>query len=251
MIIFVKKILSMNLVNYSYIFFLIFLFLILEGCERYIGYNYDVESIGEKARVFGSIKNIYTGEPVISANIQIGIFRTSSDHNGSFLIFYNLGTDEERNKPVPVSVTATDYYPYNDEILIFPQDNMIDIQMVYAAPIIVKHYGGWHQSLSGITYLVLQAEVTDYQGINTLDSVQATFFINDGEESHEVLWGMKQIYQTSDITAFYQIYANPLTFSPWFLEERFLIRVWDNEGYQDLATRALAQMNPLFDPILP
>ena len=73
----------------------------------------------------------------------------------------------------------------------------------------------------------------------------------DWEIAEDAEKSMKQIYQTSDITAFYQIYANPLTFSPWFLEERFLIRVWDNEGYQDLATRALAQMNPLFDPILP
>lgn len=225
--------------------------LVLNGCKEYVAYNYDAELVASKAGVHGIISNIFTGEPVSFATVQIGLVKTVTTDDGSYILFCNFGTDEERNKPVPITVTAQNYYQYSSEIILNSFDNEMNIEMLYAAPIIKRHYGGWHLSSTDLLYRVLQAEILDYQGIDTIDSVKTTFFIRGEGKEAEIYRYMKSIKRIDNNTAFYQVYETPRTFRPWKLLEIFTIEVWDKEGFTDFASHGTAQSTPLFTPILP
>ena len=102
------------------IWFLLFVLLLLINCDtdKFFGYNYDAESLIESTPVSGRITNIFTSVPVTSAKIKIGPYETLTDKDGDYLLVYPLGTDEERDKFIPIIVTAPNYFPDSLETII-------------------------------------------------------------------------------------------------------------------------------------
>jgi hypothetical protein len=224
--------------------------LLFIDCEEYTNYKIEAEPL-DNTLIKGVIKNFYTGENVPSANISVGHYNTTTDDSGLFRIFYELGVDENRNKPVPLHVSAWNYYDFDREIILAPNSSEINIKMYYAAPIITKHYRGDQFSQTGGFFRVIQAIIVDYQGISTLDSVNASLFIRNGDQVVEIHRNMKLIQQIDNVTAYYQNYDSPETFKDWELLDMFRIKVVDEDGYYDTASEANVDPYPLFEANLP
>ncbi len=145
-----------------------FLFL---GCEQFIGYNYDADVEDNTIRISGRVRNIFTDEPVAGALVQIGIQQTLTDYFGDYILHVDLGTDEERDKPVPVTVTAEKYDAFEDQFVIYNEDKEYVIKLVYVAPII-KEASIYPTS----SLLNCDVRIYDYQGFADIKTVQATFY---------------------------------------------------------------------------
>jgi len=234
-----------------WLYFTLALLSVFIGCEKYVGYSFESQPLANRTTIFGTVINYYTGEPVVSARVRVGIYEISTNIAGKFNVIYFTGKDEERDKPVFFSITAPDFYPYQEDIIIYPVQNEINVELFYASPIINRHYIGWHQSGSGETYYVVQAEIIDYQGIETIDSTLVTFHITDGEQQIDIYRGDIDLIESSDISAYFHISVTPRTFRPWRLLNPVEIQVWDIDGNTDRADLANTQDKPLIESLLP
>lgn len=142
------------------------------GCDldKYIGYDYKAESIIATVQISGTVNNIFTGLPVKNALVRFGEEETYSFLDGSYLIVYPLGTDEERNKSILVTVTAENYYVDSSQTIIYPEDKEYNFQLVYAAPIIES------SSLTATSdSAICHTIIFDYQGISDIAFATTTF----------------------------------------------------------------------------
>lgn len=219
---------------YSGIFLLPVLFLIVftvTNCEKYFGYNYDAESLIESVSISGTVTNSFTSQPVSSASVKIGVYETFTDKNGDYLLIYPLGSDEERDKPIPVLVSATNYFPDSLNIIIYPQPLELKFSLVYGAPIIES------AALvpSDPPTATATAVVFDYQGVNDIDSVAAIFTYFDSlNVKTEKVVPMFRTRILSDNQAEYQ--CNTEIFSDSFGNlnfKHFQIVATDKAGFSD------------------
>ena len=216
--------------------FLLFSFLILLNCDNFWGYNYDADPIPNSAPVSGKVTNLFTGEPVYDAKVQVGSQSTRTDENGEYLLQYLYKSDEDRNQPVSITVSATNYFSYSTFRIIYPQNNFFELTLEYAAPLISKavlvdYYG------DGETF-VCQALVKDYQGIGEISSAIASFlYMNTStnmiQHDNKV---MSFHHSLSGIESYYQVIYYPLTEYPdlSFLQRASIV-VTDSSGYHNSA----------------
>lgn len=141
------------------------------SCDTYLGYDYDAENPATTVRVFGNITNKYTGEAVDSAQVQLGLFQTLTDVYGDYAIYYELSISDQRDKPVPLSISATNYFPYSDQFILYQGTIEKTFELDYAAPMIDSA-----QITSDYTGLGCSAFISDYQGYSNIRNVTGTFF---------------------------------------------------------------------------
>ncbi|MEJ2545602.1 MAG: hypothetical protein P8Y99_16180, partial [Calditrichaceae bacterium] len=122
------------------ILFLIILIFAVSYCDydKYIGYDHTAQDLLTTALIEGTVTHFYTGEPVFNASIRIGNQETLSNINGYYSINYILTDNENRNKPVPIHISAPDYFPDSLITLIEPLGKEYNFQLKYAAPIILN-----------------------------------------------------------------------------------------------------------------
>ncbi|MEJ2537058.1 MAG: hypothetical protein P8048_08415 [Calditrichia bacterium] len=149
--------------------------LFLPHCEKITGYNYDVNPLNNTVRVYGEVINTFSGQAVEDALVQIGIQTTSTDIYGEYQVQYILGAAEDRNQPVPVAISAPNYETLNTSFIIYPEPTRLDFQLVYAAPIIEQNSLLLYRGLDNEPQEICQAIIVDYQGVNDIKEVNASF----------------------------------------------------------------------------
>jgi len=152
------------------IFISIPLALISCDLDKFVGYNYDAESLIGTVQISGLVTNSFTGLHVKNARIQFGNEATYSDIDGNYLIVYPLGTDEERNKIIPITVSAENYFQYADSTIIYPENKEFNFSLVYAAPIIESS-----SLVSTTDSAICYATIFDYQGIADIATAFTVF----------------------------------------------------------------------------
>jgi len=201
------------------------------ACDKYISYDYSAGSIGSRIEISGFVTNIFTGDVIKGAWIEFGQQRTYSDSTGQYHIEYILGIDEQRDKPVLLTINAEDYLPFEKSFILYPVDTVINLRMEYGAPIIEKIWIGSYNDL-----IIFQSRIHDYQSVDNIrEVISEMHYYKNGESYSRVLRkAMDQISPEENDTAIYQS-VGPITLGDgWFLELReFLIAAHDWDGYMD------------------
>jgi hypothetical protein len=216
------------------IWFLLLSLLTLINCDtdRFLGYNYEAESLVESAPISGRVTNIFTSAPVTSATIKIGSYETLTDINGGYLLVYSLGTDEERDRPIPVTVSAPNYFSKSLETIIYPQALELNFSLEYAAPIIESAV----ITPRDILTVNCDATVFDYQGVDDIDSVIAVFTYFDSLKARtEIPVDMTRLQILSQNRAAYQCTARYVNRLYGDLNTKgFQIIAKDKSGFVDI-----------------
>lgn len=225
-------------------FWVCFVLLMLFGCEKFVGYNYDADPIPNTAVISGSLSNIFTDEPIIYAQVLVGSQTTKTDQDGQYLLYYAFESDEDRNKPVDVVFSAPNYYTLSKSYIIYPGQNQFDTQLTYAAPLIPQT--AFVQIDSVDTFLVCQALIFDYQGADDISSVKASFvyfnFVDRANFFVELDMGFVERY--SDQASFYQVIYTPMEGEEFKFENRCSVIAIDKEDYKCSVTLNLDIQNP-------
>ncbi len=227
------KLLAKNIKQFLLISLGLLLSILFMACERMIGFNYEGEKPIKKAKVYGTIRNIFNSEPVPNAQIQIGNNITFSDALGEYLIFFTLGVDEERDKTVPVIIIAENFFPFYDSFLLYPRETDYNPTLTYAAPIIKESVLTFHIPDGWIC----QARIKDYQGVEDITSVVGTFLYSRMGAIHYTVLNQNLDYirNISETEAYYQCTTPPSLGDGWFLDTKtkYKIKVIDKDGYSD------------------
>ncbi|MBN2366124.1 MAG: hypothetical protein JXL67_08140 [Calditrichaeota bacterium] len=227
----------------------------LWGCEEYITSKIDTNLNDLNIVVSGKVTNEFTGEPVNDAMVQFDYMNTMTNDSGNYALLYTLGTDENRNKPVIFKVTASQYFPFEKEFIVYPMDNRINVSLTYAAPIVkdasifLHKFPDYEPAL-----IVIQTLVFDYQGARDIDSVNAvlTYRNTDNGSVKTVSQPMIYIQDGSFNSAYYQLTAFPVSQNVWELRFNFNLKVIDKSGYSifyEHAYRPIPGDSPLFNPL--
>lgn len=211
------------------------------GCEKFTGYHYSVEEFELIAEIHGKVTNIYTKEPVYLAKVDIGSIITQTDKNGEYTIYYKLDESENRDKPVPVKINSPNYQVYIDSLILYPTKNILDVKLVYAAPIIQKQIlYEWHQlkptefdSTHYDTSYVCQVLVYDYQGESDIQKVVIDFVY------HDVVLNlprfdtvtMNYAQKESENAAYFHKYYKIISVTNWQFQNKCSIKAFDKSGY--------------------
>ncbi len=228
--------------------------LFLLQCEKITGYNYDVKPLNNTVRVYGEVKNVFTDRAVEDALVQIGIQTTSTDIYGEYQVQYILGAAEDRNQPVPVAISAPNYETLNTSFIIYPEPTRLDFQLVYAAPIIEQNSLLLYKGLDGEPQEICQAIIVDYQGVNDIKEVKASFYYTqpNNPNSYYFTYPLHLIETNGGIEGHYQAII-PLVYQfEWFLyTESYELQAEDYEGHIHHIIGKTSKMVPdplLFDP---
>lgn len=177
------------------LYLLIFL-VIVNGCEQYLGYRFDVQNPDNTISIRGTVQNTFTDEKIDSALIEIGNQKTYSDEFGAYDVIHSIDTDDERNRPVSIHVSAKNYLAYSNSFIIYHEDIQHNISLDYAAPLIEKAT----VTNDAVTFqIICTVLMRDYQGSHDIRSVIGSFFY-EKEGSH--------IYKQLDIPLVYSAYVS-------------------------------------------
>ena len=230
------------------IFYLLILIMYIScDTDRYLGYDIEGQELAETAIITGKITNLYDGMPVYQAKVKIGILETLTDHQGDYQIPYILSDDENRNKPVLISISKENYFQFKDSTLIVPAPMSLNFSLRYAAPMITAIARRTHPTNQ--FQVVCQAIIRDYQGVNNIDSVIAVFsYLNESDKLNLYKSVMEFKGMLSSIEAYYQttVEVSNLTTYLWILAK-------DKDHYSDSLFHSIRPDYPdlfLFDPNL-
>ena len=195
---------------------ILFIIIFIAGCdEKFLGYNYEAPALIKATRIQGNLSDKYSNKPIHPATININGQETMTDENGYYLLNYIVPDDIDPNQQEIgyISITAPDYLHYNSTLIIYPIENILNIELEYAPPIIISAIS------QGDT---TQAIVKDYQGVEDINYVSVTFL----EDTGFGIWVRKEFEMTKmsniDInTAYYEFIAweeliNVSNISDWF-----------------------------------
>jgi hypothetical protein len=247
-------------IKYKIILSVILFFILLSAflsCEEFTGSQTESNLQTTDIIISGSITDIFTQNEVSGASVQLGEnYQATSDVNGQFSIHYQLTTDDERNKPVSLQISAANYIPFKQELLIFPVDYQLKISLTYAAPIIRESVLVFHIFPEiGVPLYVCQALVEDYQGYQDIDSVKVIFYYlnSQTQEVKQIITPMVFIAAASFRAAYYEATAYPdLLDSLWQIRKYFDLSAIDSSGYSTYIQDMVPAMSgdlPLFPPV--
>ena len=235
----------MTILIFRVFYLLILLFYLSCDTDRFLGYDIDAQDLLETTIISGEVINFYDGMPVYKAIVKIGILETLTDYNGNFQITYILSDDENRNKPIPISIAKENYFPFEDSTLIVPSSINLNFNLRYAAPIIRGIARRTHPTNQ--FQVVCQTIIRDYQGITNIDSVIAVLpYLNALGQVNLLISEMKFMGAVSDIEAYYQVNIEASNLNPYFW-----ILAKDKDSYSDSLFHSTRPAVPdiwLFDP---
>jgi len=246
----------MKFKNFSSIIFTFTVILTLVSCVEFVSSQTDSNLQKTEILIAGTIRDILNQSVVNGATIQLGDdYQVFSDINGQFSIRYILTTDDERNKPLSVQITAPNYFPFTQELVIYPVDYNLEISLIYAAPIIQESVLVLYQFTDfDIPLFVCQILLKDYQGFSDVDSVRAIFYYlnNQTQEIRQLIAPMVYIAAASQNAAYFEATAYPELSAVWELRSYYDISAVDKSGYstyiQDMIP-AYSGDTPIFQPV--
>ncbi|UCF65071.1 MAG: hypothetical protein JSW33_04365 [bacterium] len=238
------------------------LFIIILGsmfsltCERYINSQIDSNLNDREIIVSGTVVNEFTGDPIKRALVNFGGRDTLTDHQGYFKLPYRLTADNDRNKPVEMTVIADNYFNYKSTFIIAPIDYTLLVSMTYAAPIIINSVlVRYYFSVEEMDLIVIQALLFDYQGADDIDSVVTTLYYQN-ERSLKFRTSkipMRFVEKISQNAAHYQAVAIPNYQDIWNIQNNFDVYVVDSQGYssfiQDVPLNPFTGDTLIFPPV--
>ncbi len=221
----------------------IFSFLIINSCDidKFTGFDHEAEPIPESARIYGSLTNKYTQQPIKDAIIQVGDQATFSDDKGEYEFYYHLDEDDDRNKQVRLLISATNYLRIDTNIVIFPENEIIK-RLAYAAPIIKR--------IVRIDF-VCQAEIFDYQGWANIAEVYGEFFYVRSSERVIALTTrvpLQRVDVDTPNTSYYQAFVKTSITGFGSLINNFKIYARDRLGYADSTSQNINGVDSLLFP---
>jgi hypothetical protein len=208
--------------------------------ENYWGYNYKAPVLVTITRIKGKILDHNRSRPVPAAIISVNGQKTMSDEDGNYLLNYIVPEDSEPNKLETgvISVSAPQYLPYNGTFQIFPFENIKDIELEYAVPVVNNAVSNGDTT---------QAIITDFQGVEDIEYVSVTYNLYESGEVIRVEYDMDYKGTSDNFTAYYQHIIPIRDIGTWFR-----ITAKDKEGNTH---RADFTINPqdtmLFKPVHP
>ncbi len=206
---------------------IISIFIIL-SCEEFTKYNLEGSSPEVLIRINGVISDYYSGEPVKDAEVQIGPRATLTNINGQFRLHFPLGTDENRDKPVPIIIHAYNYETYFEEKVIYPEDTEINFDLVYAAPII----SDVEITNDGKGNYICRAKITDYQNASSIVNVQMSFRYALGTWSDWRHFVMQFVQGIDQFSSYFEGKAPVHLEGGAYFNGRFEIKAWDRDGHE-------------------
>ena len=202
----------------------LFLAVWLVSCDLdvYFGFQNKSQDFGNSTRIDGRVTNFYTGKPVALADVQIGAQETFTDDSGRFALRYLLSESELRNKPTTVRILKKNFYPLKLSVILDPVANTFPLRLKYAAPLILGvarfHHNG---------KIAIQAVVKDYQGVYSIEQVQAVVFYRSAAVADSVRYPLQLVDAENTQVGHYQTLI-PIRPD---LESRLFIVVRDRDGY--------------------
>lgn len=229
---------------------LVGLLLIRCNSEKYFGYNYNAERLVKTAHVFGKVTNIFTGLPVVSAQISIDDQQTTTDLVGNYELTYVLSADAEQGKQIPIRIQATNYIPLFTTGQFFPESTQLDFRLEYGAPIIKNSV-----LVNVAGQPICQTIVMDYQGASDIASVVAQFNYLDSLNlvAHRIEMPLSVVKTPSLNVNYYQI-APPDSIDDNVLAGFYAVTATDKSGFTHTFEHLFNPFNPdtlLFDPFNP
>ncbi len=209
---------------------------------KFTGFNYDADRVADSARVSGTVSNLFTHQPVRDALVNIGELQTATDSLGRYAVDFPLSGDVNRNKQISVHVSKDKFYPFDTDIIVFPLNNILDVDLRYGAPIPRR---------AVLLDTICQTIIFDYQGIADVDSVVALLrYVLPRVFGGFIAFPMQRVATVGDSIGYYQVSA------PSFIQNKgnlitdsFFIRAVDKEGFKDkVVFQSTAQDSLLFTP---
>ena len=203
--------------------------LLLWQCDtqKFIDFDYDARPLARTVEVAGIVSNVFTGEPVPSAQLSFEGQLTSTDENGEYDGHYLLSLDDNANRPVPIYITAEKYFPLDTSLIVFPVRNQLNAQMTYAAPILLSGVLGSDRIATAIIF--------DYQGVDNIDSVFALGWYDRGDGPRVRFYHPEQmtlVRQIDQHSAEYQVALPHITWAA-LVTSRIRFRMVDRDGFEE------------------
>jgi hypothetical protein len=228
----------------SYIIIWVCLLIISCDMDKFTGNNYDSSPIPKNAKIFGKIYNVFDDKPVPWALVNFGNQATFTDTAGYYLLQYYLGSDESRNKPVDIQITAPGFLKYFDEKIILPENNY-NFLIEYGAPTILQ--------VARIDSYC-QAIIFDNQGFDNISTVIGRFFYRrqgDKQTSLVSELGMNGHETDSSNIGYYQCKVALSIPGYGDLIPTFYVYAHDKNALKDSTSYARSGVDSLLFPIYP
>jgi len=226
--------------------FIILFSLVSISCDSdvYFGYKFTTEELSVTTLISGYVTNYYTDQPVDNVLVRFGIQETFSDVNGYYQLDYLLSEDELRNKMTEISFEKENYFPSQQSAILSNLENTIDVGLKYAAPIIVSTARPYLTP----TFLVCQAIIHDYQGLENLESVQVAYhFPTSIAQVYDTVRVDLEFHQSPEYgIGYYQEFR-------YFIDEEmfYYIEAMDKDGFSSRLLHSIRPNHPdapIFDP---
>lgn len=179
--------------------------ILVAGCDvdRFTGFKYEAEPLESFARVTGKVVNVFNeAEAVSQARVSLEGQTDSTDFSGNYVINYVLSSDAQRDRPISLRISQDRYFDLDTTLVIRGGEISVNWKMVYAAPRVLS---------SERLLPTFRAEILDYQGINTISSVQAIVTYRDFTErqNYDTPYLMTRVQQIDANTAIYETVVPP------------------------------------------
>lgn len=209
----------------AFLFFSAFIFTRCES-DKYLGYNYSAEKLDNRVTVTGQVQDFFTGLPVANATVNFGGVITSTLADGSYRLIYPLQADESFGRAVPATFRRDKYFPLQSSLVIYPLDNILDVRLIYAAPIIRS---------STFQDSICTATVFDYQGAGDIDSVFASFTYVDTDSDYTFIhtYPMQLLNLIDDNTGLFHAVVKDSLNNGQLDRHRYGIFAIDKSNYSD------------------
>ena len=202
---------------------------VFTNCDtnKFLGYDYKAEQVNQAVPISGKITNAFTGAPVRDALVLVENVADSTDQLGEFQLQALLGEDERSGRPVSVAVRSEKYFPLDTTAVIYPQNNVLDQRLIYAAPIVLE------SSLDSNYHS--RAVLFDYQGVDDIVSVQCLgYYLHSIPNSNLPAWIAFDMIRTEILDANTAVYEGELDNEVGLLIfDRLRIRAIDRDNYQE------------------
>jgi len=208
--------------------------LLFTACEpeKYWGSQLEGEALLETARISGQVTNHHTGEGVPETRLKFAETETATNFYGFYFINYILSDDELRNKPVPLTISANNYYPDTDNLFLDGSDLELNYELIYGAPFVQRK-----AFIPGsFTFTAqIQAEVMDHQGGESITDVTVCLYRLRPQKGPEY-YPMRRIGSDHELSANYSVqvpFSVDYSAAGFEYHQSFELIVTDNEAFDD------------------
>lgn len=222
--------------------FILFLFFTACDFEKFYQSKYEATPIPISAKITGQVTDRFSKLPVEDAIVNIGNQATFTNADGDFLLNYILGSDEERNRPVEIKISAYNYLTLNSAEVVYPETN-IDFEIDYAAPIIKQIC---------LVDSICQAIVFDNQGFDDISTVKASFaYVPLGEKLpvYYLLESLNSMPTDCTKIGHFQCFVEVEIVENIFISPVYKVEARDKAGFADSTSSTLLGVDTLLFPV--